>query len=117
MNGEEKTFFTGLFAAHAEKLGEIKEGQRAIKDDVHEIKEKISQMNEKIDKIEKETPTRKEVAHTVNFVVKQHAKLYHDDEKNLGGFILNNKQAIIKVVVAVLLIAGSALGLGAAGAI
>jgi len=59
LNGEERSFFTELFAKHAGQLGEIKQGQKDIKEDIHDIKDRVCHMEEKMDRIEKETPTKR----------------------------------------------------------
>ena len=118
LNGEERSFFTKLFAEHAGQLGEIKQGQKDIKEDIHDINKKISHIEEKLDRVEKETPTKREVAHTINFMNREHIRMCHDKEKVLGGFLFRNKKLLIKVLATLLIIGGSALGIsGAVGAI
>ena len=111
MNGEERSFFTELFAKHAGQLGEIKQGQKDIKEDIHDMNKKISHIEEKLDRVEKETPTKREVAHTINFMMREHNRNAHDKEKELGGFLFRNKKIILKILGALLIIAGSMLGL------
>lgn len=109
MNGEEKQFFTALFAEHAEKLGELRSAQKEMNEDLKEVKCEVKDLQRKF---EGACVERKEVARAINFALTKHYNEEHDPDKIIGRVINDNKGKLKKIVLLTIAAVLSALGLG-----
>lgn len=109
MNGEEKTFFTELFAQHAEKLGDLKRGQEEITTDMKEVKSEVKVMKKKLDE---SCVEKTDVARAINYSITKHYNEYHDPEKILGGAIIRNRERLWKIGFIVISIILGLVGVG-----